>query len=190
MVSSPGRRASYVRCFVCADDAPVTMTTVRTASVKAVMSRIGPRACRLPTDTTVTYRVRGYGDYPYGVRRSAQPLQMSCCHHNVNIPAYHFARRGEPREQASERLAEVLDYPSLDLGQLYLMSQLALQAGHAELADTARVMRSNQVRSVETFRAKPWEVIQPEENLTPMAAIFFSPTRTPVYSGWCHPSSP
>ena len=64
MVSSPGRRASYVRCFVCADDAPVTMTTVRTASVKAVMSRIGPRACHLPTDTTVTYRVRGYGDYP------------------------------------------------------------------------------------------------------------------------------
>src|SRR3712207_8478127 len=40
------------------------------------------------------------------------------------------------------------------------------------------VMRSNQVRSVETLRAKPWEVIQPEENLTPMAAIFCFPTHT------------
>ena len=45
------------------------------------------------------------------------------------------------------------------------------------------VIRSNQDRSVFTFRAKPWEVIQPEENFTPMAAILFSPTHTPVYSG-------
>src|ERR671914_2980309 len=52
------------------------------------------------------------------------------------------------------------------------------------------VIRSNQARSVFTFRAKPWEVIQPDENFTPMAAIFFSPTHTPVYSGWCQPSSP
>src|SRR5829696_6620331 len=50
------------------------------------------------------------------------------------------------------------------------------------------VMRSNQERSVFTFRAKPWEVIQPDENFTPMAAILFSPTHTPVYCGWCeHP---
>src|SRR5215207_10722779 len=92
MVSSPGWQASYVHCLVCADDAPVTMTIVRTASVKAVMSRIGPRACHLPTNTTVTYRVRGYGDHPYIVRRSAQSLQMSCL--TIMLTSRHTTSRG------------------------------------------------------------------------------------------------
>jgi hypothetical protein len=93
MVSWPGWQASYVRCLlVCADDAPVTMTTVRTASVKAVTSRIDLRPCHLPTDTTVTYRVRGYGDYPYIVRSSAQPLQMSCF--TIMLTSRHITSRG------------------------------------------------------------------------------------------------
>src|SRR4028119_18211 len=50
------------------------------------------------------------------------------------------------------------------------------------------VIRSNHERSVFTLRAKPWEVIRPEENFTPMAAILFPLTHTPVYSR-CRPAS-
>src|SRR5919107_2988000 len=52
------------------------------------------------------------------------------------------------------------------------------------------VMRSNHERLVLTFSAKPWEVMRPLENLTPIAAILLPFAHTPVYSGCRPPSSP